>query len=57
MLGNRHILKLGSWDRLCTEYNHVIFLTTPRVLPEMRTEEQPNDQFLEHVLFQNFLTV
>lgn len=56
MLSNRHILELGFWDGLLTKYNHVIFLMTLLILPEIRTDEQSNDQFLEHVLFQNFLT-
>lgn len=56
MLSNRHILELGSWDGLLTKYKHVIFLMTLLILPEIWTDEQSNDQFLEHVLFQNFLT-
>lgn len=35
LLGNRHILELGSWDGLLTKYYHVIFLMTLLVLPEI----------------------
>ena len=35
MLSNRHILELGSWDGLLTKYNHVIFLMTLLILPEI----------------------